>query len=114
MKLTVYHLKNCDTCKKAIRQLQDAGHDLHLVDVRADGVPVASLRKISTSAGWQPLLNTRSTTWRGLDASEKSGVDETKALELMIKHPTLIKRPVIVSNEIVTIGWSEEPQAAWL
>jgi len=38
MKLTVYHLKTCDTCRKAIKTLQGAGHELTLIDVRADGV----------------------------------------------------------------------------
>jgi len=37
MPLTVYHLKTCDTCRKAIKALGEK-HALDLIDVRADGV----------------------------------------------------------------------------
>ncbi|MEQ9315534.1 MAG: glutaredoxin domain-containing protein, partial [Henriciella sp.] len=34
--LTLYGLKNCDTCKKAMNALDKDGHDVELVDIRAD------------------------------------------------------------------------------
>ncbi len=108
MELTVYHLKNCDTCKKAIKSLADAGHELTLVDVRADGMPKAALEVAANSVGWQNLLNTRSTTWRGLPDADKADISETKALALMREHPTLIKRPVIVSANTTTVGWDRQ------
>jgi len=116
MKLTVYHLKTCDTCRKAIKTLQGAGHELTLIDVRADGVATAELIRIEKSVGWEKLLNTRSTTWRGLDAADKADIDATKAINLMSQHPTLIKRPVIARNNseggaLITVGWTKEVQA---
>jgi len=116
MKLTVYHLKTCDTCRKAIKALQGAGHDLTLIDVRADGVPAAELTRIENAVGWEKILNTRSTTWRGLSDTDKANMDAGKALNLMSQHPTLIKRPVIVRNNsegdaLITVGWTKEVQA---
>lgn len=111
MKLTVYHLKTCDSCRKAIKALQAAGHDLTLIDVRADGVPNADLTRIAEAVGWEKLLNTRSTTWRGLDDSDKAELDVAKAIALMSEHPTLIKRPVIDRGALVTVGWTKDVQA---
>ena len=116
MKLTVYHLKTCDTCRKAIKALQGAGHDLTLIDVRADGVPNAELTSIEKSVGWEKLLNTRSTRWRGLSDADKANMDAGKAINLMSQHSTLIKRPVIVRNNsegdaLITVGWTKEVQA---
>ena len=71
MSLTVYHLKTCDTCRKAIKALGAAGHNLELIDVRADGVPGQALARIEQAVGWKALLNTRSTTWRGLSEAQK-------------------------------------------
>ena len=34
MPLTVYGLKNCDTCRKALKELADAGADHRFVDIR--------------------------------------------------------------------------------
>ena len=39
MTVTIYALKSCDSCKKAIKALTAAGHELKIIDVRADGVP---------------------------------------------------------------------------
>lgn len=114
MTLTVYHLKTCDTCRKAIKALEAAGHSTKLIDVRADGVSMSELVKIESLVGWESLLNTRSTTWRGLSDIEKNGVDKDKALTLMCQHPTLIKRPVIMDQTHVTLGWTTPVQETWL
>lgn len=114
MKLTIFHLKNCDTCKKAIKKLEATGHDLTLVDVRTDGVPPAMLERIMDAVGIEAALNTRSTTWRNLDDSAKENITREKALQLMTDHPTLIKRPVIDDGTTVTVGWTKTVQERFL
>jgi len=111
MTLTIYHLKTCDTCRKAIKAVQAAGHDPKLIDVRADGVPADKLKEIADAVGWEKLLNTRSTTWRGLSDDDKADMNASKALILMGAHPTLIKRPVIDTGLEITVGWTKEVQA---
>ena len=111
MTLTVYHLKTCDTCRKAIKAMQAAGHELTLIDVRADGVPAQDLIRIEKAVGWEKLLNTRSTTWRGLGEADKTDMDAEKAIALLSEHPTLIKRPVIERGALITVGWTKDVQA---
>ena len=111
--LTVYHLKTCDSCRKALKALSAAGHDVNAIDVRADGVTANTLKAIADAVGWEALLNTRSTTWRGLSEAEKSDMDEAKALTLIKAHPTLMKRPAIIGEQI-TVGWTKTQQEIWL
>lgn len=112
MSITIFHLKNCDTCKKAIKVLEALEQDLTKIDVRADGVSSDDLAKFAKAVGYEILLNTRSTTWRGLSKTDKADVNLEKALNLLAKHPTLMKRPVIVDalGEI-TVGWTKDVQA---
>lgn len=110
MTLTVYHLKTCDTCRKAIKALKAAGHDVTLVDVRADSISEDILAQLMAVVGRDVLLNTRSTTWRGLPDAEKESIDNDKALALMAKHPTLIKRPVLDTGDGVFVGWGQAVQ----
>ncbi len=114
MSVTVYHLKTCDTCRKAIKALEAVGHKLSLVDVRADGVSAEHLRSWVEQWGWETVLNRRSTTWRNLEDADKADIDNSKAVALMGSHPTLIKRPVVVSDDQSTIGWAKDAQAVWL
>lgn len=112
--MKLFGLKNCDTCRKALKALKDAGRQPDFHDVRVDGVTRAYLTKWAKAAGWQALLNTRSTTWRGLSDEDKTDVDEQKALALMEANPSLIKRPVIEAGGDVTVGWTRDVQDALL
>ncbi len=114
MTLTVYHLKTCDTCRKAIKALNAAGLDLSLIDVRADGIPPQIIENLLETHGWEVILNRRSTTWRGLDASDKADITNSKAAALIAQHPTLMKRPAIVSGEKSTIGWTKDVPGHWI
>ncbi len=114
MTLRVYHLKSCDTCRKAIKSLKESHPDLDLTDVRADGVAKETIHTWIKTIGYEKVLNTRSTTWRALDDSAKSEMDDEKALSLLSKHPTLIKRPVITDGDTITVGWKDDAKEAWL
>ncbi len=103
-----FGLKTCDTCRKALRALQAAGHDPQVIDVRADGLTPDDIAAI-VAAFPDKAINKASTTWRGLSDAEKT----QDANALLAAHPTLMKRPVI-AGETWTIGWDKAVQAHWL
>jgi len=100
--MRLYGLKNCDTCRKALKSLPD----VEFVDVRADGVPGEVLSQALDRFG-EALLNTRSTTWRGLDEEQRA----RPPLDLLADHPTLMKRPLIDQNGTLYLGWTAETKA---
>ncbi|MEX0276910.1 MAG: ArsC/Spx/MgsR family protein [Ruegeria sp.] len=97
--MRLYGLKTCDTCRKALKNLPNA----EFVDVRAQGVPSDVIEQALNDFG-KALLNTRSTTWRGLDEQERA----RPAQALLADHPTLMKRPLISSDGRLFLGWTEE------
>lgn len=108
--MKIYHLKTCDTCRKAIKALRAAGHDPDLHDVRADGLTSALLSSLETALGYDALVNKKSTTWRGLSDSQKSGLGRDSALALLAENPTLMKRPVIEKGGTYSVGWTKAVQ----
>ena len=52
-------------------------------------------REWSKKVGWEALLNRAGTTFRKLPDADKQGLDEKKAIALMLAQPSLIKRPVL-------------------
>lgn len=101
--MILYGLKNCDTCRKALKQLPD----YRLVDVRAEGVPANVLAQALAQFG-DRLVNTRSTTWRELSEQERS----QSPMELLEQHPTLMKRPLISNEGELHLGWDKATQTA--
>ena len=112
MALQLYGLKNCDTCKKALKALDDTGKPVTFHDIREGTDLEAKVPVWLEAAGAKPLVNSRSTTWRGLSDAEKASVDQGRAEALLIANPTLIKRPVIEDGDTVYVGWTKDVQAA--
>ena len=100
--MLIYGLKNCDSCRKAKKALPEA----QLVDVREAGVPRAVLTQAHEQFG-AALLNTRSTTWRGLDEE----TCKQAPLALIEAHPALMKRPLISVGDKLFLGWNKEIEA---
>jgi len=103
--LTVYGIKQCDTCRKALKWLsgQNFVHSFH--DFRVDGLAATTLRGWLKSPFAGKLVNRRSTTWRQL-TDEQRGFEDEALLELLLEYPTLIKRPVFVAGDIIAVGFN--------
>lgn len=110
--ITVYGLKNCDSCRAAMKWLAAQGGDATFVDVRRDGLDGADLDAWIAAVGWEVLLNRRGTTWRALDDADRVDLSAQKARALMLEHPALIKRPVFVSGKTVIVGFKDEQKTA--
>ena len=106
--LTLSGLKNCDSCRKAAAWLKAHQREFVFHDLRIDGLNAEQLLKWETQVGWENLLNHKSTTWRGLTESEKTGLDQAKAIDLMLIHPALIKRPLLEVGDTVWLGFTPE------
>lgn len=103
--MILYGLKTCDTCRKALKALPNA----EFVDVSMTSVPEGILDRAISQFG-DKVLNTKSTTWRGLDETERG--KDPKAL--LIAHPKLMKRPLISEGDALYLGWDKDTQAALL
>lgn len=93
--VTMYGIPNCDTIKKARTWLTEHGiaYDFH--DYKKAGIARKELEAWTKNVGWETLLNHAGTTFRKLDEADKTGLDEKKAIALMLAQPSLIKRPVL-------------------
>jgi arsenate reductase (glutaredoxin) len=108
---TLYGIKNCDTMKKARAWLD--GHQVlyRFHDYKVAGIDAARLKGWMKKAGWETLLNRAGTTFRNLPDARKTGLDEAKALTLMLEQPSMIKRPVLELGEELIVGFRPEVYA---
>ena len=101
--MRLFGIKTCDTCRKALKEI----NNVEFVDVRVDGLP-DDVRDAALTQFGDSLLNTRSTTWRGLDESQRT----RPPVELLAEHPTLMKRPLIESDGQLYLGWTAATRTA--
>lgn len=110
---TLYGLKNCDTCKKALKAMVEADVMHRFVDIRGEADLPSLVPVWLKTAGAKALINTRSTTWRGLSNEDRLRADSEPAA-LLIENPTLIKRPVIEHGDDMYVGWTAAVEASVL
>ncbi|MBL8552974.1 MAG: ArsC family reductase [Phenylobacterium sp.] len=108
MAATLYGIKNCDTMKKAWTWLDGHGVAYQFHDYKKAGIDRATLEGWIGKVGWEILLNKSGTTFRNLPDADKQGIDEKKAISLMLANPSMIKRPVLDQDGKLTVGFKPE------
>lgn len=105
--LRIYGIKQCSTMQKAFAWLQahEIPYDFH--DYKKTGIDAVTLEEWCKSIPWQNLVNTRGTTWRKLDQTDRDNLDQAKAIRLMVANPSLIKRPLILGTAEPVLGFDE-------
>ncbi len=106
MTLKLYGIPNCDKVRAARRWLDQQGKEYEFVDLRNPGINQQTLLTWSNQVGWESLLNRRSTSWRSLDDTDKTNLNENSACLLMQQNPTLIKRPVLSHSDAILLDFS--------
>jgi arsenate reductase len=112
--MILYGIRNCDTVRKARAWLDARGVPYAFHDYKTAGIEEARLRAWAAEHGWKKLLNRAGTTFRKLPEAEKAGLDEDRAIALMLSQPSMIRRPVLDLGERRLLGFDEAGWAAAL
>jgi arsenate reductase len=106
--ITVYGIPSCDTMKKARTWLDKNHIEYSFHDYKKLGITKAKLKEWCKQVEWDILLNRRGTTWRKLDDDTKAGINKTTAIDIMAENTSIIKRPVIETDSVLLVGFSED------
>ena len=108
--LTIYGIKNCDTVRKALKFLSSKSLFYEFIDYRDNPISKELFEIMKQGVGIDLLINKRSTTFKVLTDKQKQNIN----YELVTQYPTLIKRPVLIKNGNVMVGFSEKKYLEFL
>jgi len=103
----LFGIPNCDSVKRARSWLSSNDVDYTFRDLKKEVVNREALNAWIDEHGWEKVLNKRGTTFRKLPDSEKQNLDREKAATLLMAHPSMVKRPILVIGERTLIGFDE-------
>jgi len=106
--MKIYGIKNCDTVRKARRWLQDNNIEFTFQDIRAEPLAKKDWAQIVKHTDVSVLINTRGTSWRKLSDNEKDVSSQAKIIDLLQKHPTIMKRPLLIKGHEYHIGFKPD------
>ena len=101
----MFGIKNCGTCRRAIKWLNSEEIKYKFHDLRFNSLKPETVATWAQSLGVKNLLNRRSITWRNLPNSQKTELDNSKAIILMKENPILIKRPIFDLQNGYLVGF---------
>jgi arsenate reductase len=113
MAITVYHYPACSTCKRALKWLDSQGiaHErVHIVEHPPTKKQLARVRELG-DLPLRALFNTSGQSYRDGNFKERlPTLSESAALDALASDGKLIKRPLVLGDEVALVGFNEE---AW-
>lgn len=96
MPITLYQKPTCTTCRQVYNVLKEKGVDFEAVNYYFDPIPKAKLKELLRKMGMKAseLLRTQEPVYKELKLAEKE-LSEEALIDLMVKHPDLIQRPIV-------------------
>ena len=103
--MKIYHKSSCITCKKTINEFERMKMDVDTRDFFKDPFTEVELKKIIKMTGKKPteLLRKRDKTYKEMKLDQNKKTD-SEIIKLMVKHPGLILRPIIILKDKALVG----------
>ncbi len=107
----------CSTCGKARAWLENNGLEFTERDIKTDNPTADELRAWYEKSGlpWKRFFNTSGQLYRGMGLSGKvDSMGEDEIVSLLASDGMLVKRPILVADNAVLVGFREKDWAAAL
>lgn len=104
--MILYGILNCDSVKQARKALEGNQIDYQFHDFKKQGINVETIQSWLAKQPLEKIVNKRSTSWKQLCDEQKASLLSGN-LTVLTEMPTLIKRPVLVTDDTVHLGFDE-------
>lgn len=111
--MLLFQYPKCTTCKKAVKWLEDNGIEYISRNIKEENPTYDELKKIYTESGLpiKKLFNTSGMVYRSMGLKDKlDTMSDDDILQLLASDGMLVKRPVLITDSSVLIGFKE---AVW-
>lgn len=104
----IYGIKNCNTVKKSLDWFAANKIPFTFHDFKKEPAQETQLLQWEEIVSWEQLVNKKGTTWKKLNAQEQEAViDAPSANKVLLNNNSMIKRPVIVADQDIILGFDE-------
>ncbi len=117
MDIKLYAYKNCDTCRKAKKYLDENGGNYELIPIREQPPTKVELKIMLANydGNIRKLFSTSGADYKVLNLKEKlPNMTDEEAIKLLSKNGNLIKRPFSIAGNRGIVGFREEEWGKWL
>lgn len=111
--IQVYGIKNCNKVRDTFKWLKDNKVDYEFVDIKKEPLTRDELQDFANQIGLDVLINRRGMKWRQLGLKDKD-LSEEQLFDQLLEHQTMMKRPVLVKEQAILVGYDEDAFEAFV
>ncbi len=111
--IQVYGIKNCNKVRDTFKWLKKNDVEYEFVDLKKEPLTRDELQSFVNQIGLDVLINRRGMKWRQLGLKDKNLSDED-LFDQLLEHQVMIKRPVLVKDEAILVGYDEDAFEAFV
>lgn len=100
-------IPNCDKIRATKKWLDSKEVEFEFIDVKKEPLTLDEIKDLEFKVGLDVLVNKRGTTYRNLGLKDKN-LSKDEMLEVLEQNQSMIKRPVLVYEDGVLVGYDEE------
>lgn len=100
----------CTTCQRAKKWLEDHQYEFELRDIKTDNPTLEELTAWYRTSGLplKKFFNTSGLAYKALELKSKlPGMTEDEMLSLLATDGMLVKRPILIADNFVLVGFKE-------
>ncbi|MFD2533340.1 arsenate reductase family protein [Gracilimonas halophila] len=111
--LHIAGIKNCNKIRDTKKWMEEHDVEFEFIDLKKEPLSRDELKELELKVGLDVLVNRRGRKWRDLGLADKDLSNE-ELFEQLLEHQTMIKRPVLLKEESVLVGYDEESFEAFI
>tara|TARA_R100001143_G_C3361367_1_gene137087 strand:- start:23430 stop:23771 length:342 start_codon:yes stop_codon:yes gene_type:complete len=105
--IQVYGIKNCNKIRDTLRWLKEREIEHTFYDLKKEPLTREELEEFVHRIGLDVLVNKRGMKWRQLGLNDRD-LEESELFNHLLEHQTMMKRPVLINEEAILVGYDEE------
>lgn len=105
MSIKIYHNPRCSKSRQTLQLLNDNDVEPEIVEYLKTPPSTAELKKVLKMLGLKPreLMRRKEAEYKTSGANDP-GLSEQQLIELMVAHPKLIERPIVIKDGKAALG----------
>ncbi len=103
--ITIYQKPTCSTCRNVIKLVQESGQPFTAINYYEKPFSKSKLKGLLKKAGLRPseIIRKKEDIYKRLNLAQ-SQFTEDELLDIMIKQPDLIQRPLVQKDDQVILA----------
>lgn len=103
--ITIYHKPTCSTCRHVIKLVEKSGQPFTAINYYENPFSKSTLKGLLKKAGLKSsdIIRTKEEIYKKLNLQQSQFTDD-ELLDLLIKHPDLIQRPLVKKGDHVILA----------